>query len=107
MAANGEEGQGRVGVAGVACGHAGAEEKEVEEEGDQHNAYPPLEDQVENSCDVSLFLSPSVLSFLSLTFFLSHFLSVSLNLSLYLSHSVSLSLSLSLSQREREREKQV
>ena len=88
MAANGEKGQGRVGVAGVACGHVGAEKKDVEEEGDQHDAYPPLEDQVENSCDVSLFLSLSVFSFHSLTFFLSLFLSVSLHLSLSLSLSL-------------------
>ena len=104
MAAN-EEGQGRLvvaGVAGVACGHAGAEE-EVEE-GDQHDVYPPLEDQVENSHNVSLVLSLSVFSFLSLTFFLSLFLSVSLSISISVSHclfvSLSLARALSLFQRE-------
>ena len=107
MAANEEEGQGRVVVAGVACGHAGAEEEEQEEveEGDQHDVYPPLEDQVENSYDVSLVLSLPVFFFLSLTFFLSLLLSVSL--SLYLSHSVSLYLSLSRARSLSERETKV
>jgi hypothetical protein len=97
MAATGKKGQGRAGVAGVAGGHACAEKKDVEEEGDQHDAYPPLEDQVQNSCDVSLFTSLSVFPFPSLTFFLSLFPPSTdrKKVSLF----VSLSLSLSLRER--------
>ena len=47
MAANTEGRQGKVGVASVACGHAGAkEEEEEEEEEEEDDLYDSLDDQV-------------------------------------------------------------